>query len=166
VTSHPDPFHDLLVADAARRASPHLPAAGATELAQHRNFADLRFRLVNGFPRETRPVFAAMRATLEPFGYHLSPLHPAADLRQPRMLTELTLIEHGDGPGFAPLVFELERNSGRVRVFVRQFGGRAVPDFAERWVDLASPVNNAEMETILRDYVACMLRPLQNRVAA
>ena len=161
MTQHIDSLHDLLAADAARRAAPHDPAEGAVA-EPHGSFADLRFRLVNSFPRETRAVLATLRAELAPFGYALSPLHPAPDLSVPRMLAELT---RADGGAFAPLVFELERETGEVRVFVRQFGGRAASDFAERRLDVSGPADAAAVDAILRDYVACMLRPLQDRAA-
>lgn len=154
-------LHDLLAADAARRAAPRDPSEAAPA-EPHGSFADLRFRLVNSFPRETRAVFAAVRAELAPYGYALSPLHPAPDLSAPRMLAELT---RADGGGFAPLVFELERESGEVRVFVRQFGGRAATDFEERRIDISGAVDEAAIGGILREYVACMLRPLQSRAA-
>lgn len=155
-------LQDLLAADAARRAAASAPAEGSDALAEHHRLDALRFRLVNGFPRETKAVFAGLRATLAPYGYQLSPLHPGHDLTQPRMQTELMRT---DGSQFAPLVFELERDTGRVRVFVRQFGGRAVAEFAERWIDIEN-IDVSAMDGILQDYVTCMLRPLQERLAA
>lgn len=155
-------FSELLQADAARRATaPRRPVAA--DAVEQPGSAEHRFRLVNTLPRESREVFGALRETLAPFGYTLSPLHPGMDLHRPRMQTELALH---DGPQFAPLVFELERGGSKVRVFVRQFGGRAVPDFTERTIDLAAPLDRAGLRDLLQDYVTCMLRPLNRPAAA
>jgi len=158
-------LRDLLQADAERRArSPHRPVAA--EAQEPPGWAELRFNLVNTFPRLARGAFAALRETLAPFGYTVSPLHPGMDLVRPRMQTELARVTERDGPLFAPLVFELERGSNNVRVFVRQFGGRAVPDFVERRIQLGASIDLGELEAMLRDYVACMIRPLNARAAA
>ena len=152
-------FHEVLAADATQRAShPQGPVAGSADDEQSPSW-DLRFRLVNAWPREARPAFDAVRAALAPYGYALSPLHPVADLRRPRMQTDLSRISAGDAQQFAPLVFELERGGHRVRVFVRQFGGRAVPDFVEQWIDLMAPVDIARVTVMLQTYVLCMVRP-------
>jgi hypothetical protein len=155
-------LRELLKADAERRATaPRRPAAA--DAHDQPGWAEARFNLVNTFPRLGRGVFAALRETLAPFGYTLSPLHPGGDLHRPRMQTELARLPDHDGPQFAPLVFELERGTGKVRVFVRQFGGRAVPDFTERRIELGDTLDLRGLETILLDYVGCMIRP---RVAA
>jgi hypothetical protein len=149
---------DLLRADAERHAgAPARPVAD--DGLDRPGWAELRFNLVNTFPRLSRGVFAALRETLSPFGYTLSPLHPGADLHRPRMQTELARLPDHAGPQFAPLVFELERGTGKVRVFVRQFGGRAVPDFAERHIELGDALDTRGIEAILLEYVSCMIRP-------
>jgi hypothetical protein len=165
MTRNHDGFRDLLKADAQRRAgAPDRPAAA--NAVEHPGWSDLRFKLVNTFPRESRGVFAALRETLAPFGYSLSPLHPGTELNRPRMQTELARLGDQQGPQFAPLVFELERGTSLMRVFVRQFGGRAVPDFAERRIDLSAPVDPQALQALLEEYVSCMIRPLNARPAA
>jgi hypothetical protein len=151
-------FRDALEADARRRAkAAELPPAKPVRSGEHSPSWELRFRLVNTFPRETRPVFAALRATLAPYGYTLSPLHPAHDLHRPRMQTQLARVADDDPARYAPLVFELESATSSLRVYVRQFGGRAAPDFTERRVDLAHDPDLPVLEAILKDYVRCVL---------
>lgn len=151
-------LHDALAADAGRRAKGGGASAPEAEAAgEHVASWDLRFRLVNTFPRQTRPLFASLRATLAPYGYTLSPLHPMHDLSHPRMQTELARAEPTDPARYAPLVFELEPGTTTVRVYVRQFGGRAAPDFAEHRFDLSASPDLAAVETILRDYIRVML---------
>lgn len=155
----------LLQTDAERRArTPYRPAAADAQ--DQPGWAELRFNLMNTFPRLSRGAFDAVRETLAPFGYTLSPLHPGTDLHRPRMQTELARLADHEGPQFAPLVFELERGTSQLRVFVRQFGGRAVPDFTERRIDLGAPPDKDALEASLREYVACMIRPLNARPAA
>jgi len=159
-------FRDVLEADARRRAGgASISVHSGGDGGDHGASADLRFRLVNTFPRQTRPLFAALRATLEPYGYTLSPLHPAPDLPRPRMQTELTRIAVDDPARYAPLVFELEPPDSSLRVYVRQFGGRAAPDFAERRFDLAAAQDLPAMEALLKDYVRCMLAAPQAAAA-
>ncbi len=148
-------FRDLLEADAARRA--HSIATAPAPVAEHSPSWELRFRLVNTFPRFTRPLFASLRATLAPYGYTLSPLHPAHDLSRPVMQTELGRVGGDEPTRYAPLVFELEPPTSNVRVYVRQFGGRAAPDFTERRLDLGGSLDLPGLEAILKDYVRCML---------
>ena len=156
-------FHDVLDADARRRAKAgnKPPVAEAVE---HSPSWEARFRLVNTFPRETRPLFATLRTALAPYGYTLSPLHPAHELARPRMQTELARIAATDPARFAPLVFELTPGTTNVRVYVRQFGGRAAPDFAERSFEIADP-DLAALEAVLQDYITCMVE-LPTTVAA
>ena len=151
-------FRDMLEADARRCARGGLVAAPvAAEHGEHVPSRDLRFRLVNTLPRLTRPLFAAVRAALAPYGYTLSPLHPAHDLGRPRMQSELSRTSPDDPARYAPLVFELEPATSSLRVYVRQFGGRAAPDFAESRLDLAGDPDLPALEAILKDYVRCML---------
>lgn len=158
MTIAPPTLHDALAADAGRRAKDALPpAAEAAATGDQVASWDLRFRLVNTFPRQTRPLFAALRATLAPYGYTLSPLHPMHDLGHPRMQTELSRAEPSDPARYAPLVFELEPPTSNMRIYVRQFGGRAAPDFAERRFDLSALPDLAAVETILMDYIRVML---------
>ncbi len=160
-------FHEVLAADAARRAAPgYAPPAAAITADDSPKGWEMRFRLVNSWPRETKPAFDAVRAELAPFGYTLSPLHPAPDLSHPRMLCELTRIVPGDSQHYAPLVFELEPGASRVRVFVRQFGGRAVPDFVERFLDMGKPADVAEIAALLQAYVVTMVKPRAHAAAA
>jgi hypothetical protein len=158
-------FQQALAADAARRAAAPRAVPGPAEDDEHSASWDLRFRLVNAWPRESRPAFDTVRRALAPFGYTLSPLHPGVDLRRPRMQAELSRTALGEGPQFAPLVFELERGGSRLRVFVRQFGGRPVPDFPEQLLDLSAPADVALIESILQTYVVCMVR-FPGRMAA
>lgn len=151
-------FHDLLEADALRRAKgDELAAARAAEPGEHTASWEIRFRLVNTFPRYTRPLFATLRTALAPYGYTLSPLHPGHGLSRPIMQTDLERVVPDDPTRYAPLVFELEPPSSRVRIYVRQFGGRAAPDFSERRIDLNEPLDLPGLEAILKDYVRCML---------
>jgi hypothetical protein len=160
-------FRDVLEADARRRAMfGGQAAAKPADPAEHTGSWDVRFRLVNTFPRETRPLFASLRAALAPYGYTLSPLHPAHDLSRPRMQAELARVAPEDPARFAPLVFELDPGTTNVRVFVRQYGGRAAPDFAERTIDIAGPPDLAALEAILKDYVTCMLEAAPSALAA
>jgi hypothetical protein len=41
-----------------------------------------------------------------------------------------------------------------------------VPDFVERRIQLGASIDLGELEAMLRDYVACMIRPLNARAAA
>jgi hypothetical protein len=150
-------FRDVLEADARRRARAVAPAPAQAESGEHVPSWDLRFRLVNTLPRLTRPLFATLRATLAPYGYTLSPLHPVHDLNRPRMQTELSRTSPDDPARYAPLVFELEQATSSLRIYVRQFGGRAAPDFAERRLDLAGTPDLAALEALLKDYIRCML---------
>ncbi len=150
-------FRDALEADARRRARAGATVPPAAESSEHVPSWDLRFRLVNTFPRQTRPLFAAVRGTLLPYGYTLSPLHPAHDLNRPRMQAELARTSPDDPARYAPLVFELEQATSSVRIYVRQFGGRAAPDFAERRMDLAGDPDLPALEAVLKDYIRCML---------
>jgi len=160
-------LRDVLEADARRRAkSASQPAVGPAGTGEHSPSWELRFRLVNTFPRETRPLFAALRGTLAPYGYTLSPLHPAHDLHRPRMQTELARIAAEDPSRYAPLVFELEPPTSGLRVYVRQFGGRAAPDFAERRFDLAHAADLPALRAVLTEYIICMLQAAATSVAA
>jgi hypothetical protein len=151
-------LRDALAADAGRRAKGGMASTPETAASGEQVASwDLRFRLVNTFPRQTRPLFASLRAALAPFGYTLSPLHPMHDLTHPRMQTELARAEPSDPARYAPLVFELEPHTTTVRVYVRQFGGRAAPDFAEHRFDLSASPDLAAVETILLDYIRVML---------
>ncbi len=151
-------LQDALAADAGRRAKSGIASAPETAASgEHVASWDLRFRLVNTFPRQTRPLFASLRATLAPYGYTLSPLHPMHDLSHPRMQTELARAEPADPARYAPLVFELDPGTTTVRVYVRQFGGRAAPDFVEHRFDLSASPDIATVETILLDYIRVML---------
>jgi hypothetical protein len=153
-------LRDVLEADARRRARAGAVAApAAADSGDHDPSFELRFRLINTLPRQTRPLFAALRATLAPYGYTLSPLYPAPDLTPPRMQTELARTSPDDPSHYAPLVFELDHATSLVRVYVRQFGGRSAPDFPERHIDLASAPDLPAMEAALNDYVRCMLVP-------
>lgn len=147
----------VLEADAQRRTKGVIPPTERIDdVEDHVTSREVRFRLVNTLPRETRPLFAALRTMLAPYGYTLSPLHPAHDLSRPLMQTDLGRISPEEHARFAPLVFELQPGTTRLRVYVRQFGGRPAPDFAERSLDLDDP-DRADLEQILRDYVICML---------
>ena len=158
-------LHDVLEADASRRASGGGPAAPrVTDAPSHS--AQLRFRLVNTFPRQTRPVFAKLRAALAPYGYTLSPLHPAHDLTFPRMQSELARLPPEESIRFAPLVFELESLSETLRVYVRQFGGRAAPDFAERRIGIGSTLDLAAVEDAVSEYIVCMVEAQRAPAAA
>jgi hypothetical protein len=157
-------FRDMLEADAARRA--HSVATAPAPAAEHSPSWELRFRLVNTFPRFTRPLFASLRAALAPYGYTLSPLHPAHDLSRPLMQTDLERVARDDPTRYAPLVFELVPPTSSVRVYVRQFGGRAAPDFSERRLDLGGSLDLPGLETILKDYVRCMLQAPETHAAA
>ncbi len=149
---------DILEADARRRArAAALAAPAVAEADQHVPSWDLRFRLVNTLPRQTRPLFAALRGTLAPYGYTLSPLHPGHDLTAPRMQTELGRTSPDDPARYAPLVFELEQATSSVRIYVRQLGGRAAPDFAERRIDIGGTPDLPALEAILKDYIRCMV---------
>ncbi len=151
-------LHEALTADVGRRARGSGPSASdASATGEHPASWDLRFRLVNTFPRQSRPLFAALRATLAPYGYTLSPLHPMHDLSHPRMQTELARTDPDDPTHYAPLVFELEPATTIVRVYVRQFGGRSAPDFAEHRFDLSASPDLAAVERILTDYIRVML---------
>jgi hypothetical protein len=158
MTTAPPTLPDALAADAGRRAKGGLLAAPeAAAPGEHAATWEMRFRLVNTFPRQTRPLFAALRATLAPYGYTLSPLHPMHDLSHPRMQTELARAEPSDPARYAPLVFELDPTTTGMRIYVRQFGGRAAPDFVERRFDLSPSPDLAAIETILMDYIRVML---------
>lgn len=158
-------FRDVLAADASRRAK-NGPAAKPADTAEHTGSWDVRFRLVNTFPRETRPLFAALRTALAPYGYTLSPLHPPHDLSRPRMQTELARLAPDDPARYAPLVFDLDPGTTRVRIYVRQFGGRPAPDFSERTIDIGGPPDLPALEAILKDYVVCMLESPPTAAAA
>lgn len=150
------PLLAALEADKLRRAEA-ARATAATPREEYSHSQPLRFRLVNDFPRETRPVLARLRAALAPYGYTLSPLHPPHDLSIPRMQTDLARLSPDDATRFAPLVFELDSPAETLRVYVRQFGGRAAPDFAERRLRFSGPVDLAGVEAALADYVIRML---------
>ena len=151
-------LRDILEEDARRRARAGAKAAPASaENNEPILPRDLRFKLVNTLPRQTRPLFAALRATLAPYGYTLSPLHPANDLSVPRMQAELDRTSPDSPMHYAPLVFELDRATSNVRVYVRQFGGRAAPDFVERHIDLNAAPDLPAFKAILEEYVRCML---------
>jgi hypothetical protein len=160
-------FHAMLEADARRRAigdSALYPVAAVP--AEHSGSWEVRFRLVNTFPRYTRPLFASLRSALAPYGYTLSPLHPGYNLHHPLMQTELARLVPADPVRYAPLVFELEPLGSSVRIYVRQFGGRAAPDFAERRIDLNEPLDLPGLEAILKDYVRCMIEAPHAAVVA
>jgi hypothetical protein len=148
-------LRDVLEADALRRAGEAAPLPAP--VAEHSASWELRFRLVNTFPRETRPLFDKLRTMLAPYGYTLSPLHPAHNLSRPLMLTELDRTGATDPARYAPLVFELEPPSSTVRIYVRQFGGRAAPDFAKRRLNIGGAFDLAALEAVLQDYIRCML---------
>lgn len=162
MTSLSDAFDEVLAADAAKRAAAAPQTGPAAEAPADPAVArELRFRLVNDFPRETRPAFAEVRAALAPFGYTLSPLHPPADLRHAWMQTILGRATPGDAPHyFAPLIFELDPATARLRAYVRQFGGRPVPEFEEQSFDLLAPADLEAVTAVLRAYAVCMIRPL------
>jgi len=151
-------FSDALEADARHRAKGAGVAPAPAAASEHAGSWELRFRLVNTFPRLTRPLFTALRTTLAPYGYTLSPLHPSHDLHRPRMQTELARVAPEDPARYAPLVFELAPPASSLRIYVRQFGGRAAPDFAERRIDLAGLPDLSALQAILQDYVRCMLQ--------
>ena len=130
------------------------PAAPAGELAAS---LDLRLRFVNAFPRVTRPLFAALRAELAPYGYTLSPLHPAHDLSRARMQTELLRIAPEPPAHYAPLIFELDPSARALRVCVLLSDGQVLPDFPDRQTDLDAVSQHAVMEAILRDYLHCII---------
>lgn len=156
MSSLAETLQDMLAADAQRRwAQPGTMPAGP-EGSEEPAF-ELRFRLMSAWPREARPAFSVVRGEIESFGYTLSPLHPGADLRHPWVQTELCRVAEGEPRSFAPLVFELEP-SGGLRAYVRQFGGHAAPDFPERPIDPAAPVDVTMLADLLRDYVVCTLR--------
>ena len=129
----------------------------------------LQLRLMGGWPREARPAFTRLNQILAPYGYALSPLHPAPSTRAQETVralqTELHRSEEpsGDAP-FAPLLFTLDERAGDVRVFVQQLSGRSAPDFLQRHVSLHDPVDATWLEATLGEYVSCMLRSRNSKV--
>lgn len=156
-----DEFDRVLAEDAARRARVAPAAAPTPPPAEAADTAALRLRLVGAWPREARPAFDAIRSRLAPHGFTLTPLHPGTDLRIAGMQTVLCRTTPGEPAQFAPLMFELDPASGLMRVYVRQFGGRAALDFPERSLDVAAPVDQDNVIGLLEAYVVCMLRPLE-----
>jgi hypothetical protein len=156
-------FRDLLAADARRRAKAAVsPEAPAPVVGEQAASLDLGLRLVNVFPRQSKPVFSALRETLAPFGYTLTPLHPVHDLGRPAMRTELARLAADDPAQYVPLIFELDPQTESARVFVRLADGRQAPTFPQRRFDLAAAPDLASpdlaaLEAILRDYVRCVL---------
>lgn len=155
----------LLRDDAAKRAELAAHAAPSSQdAALEPGRQALRVRLMGSWPREARPAFDAVGRTLAAYGYALSPLHPASarvagsSHSRRAMQTQLTWASH-EGGAFAPLVFALDEASGDVQVFVQQSSGRAAADFAESRVPAHDPVDQAWLEGVLREYVACMIRP-------
>ena len=145
----------LLKNDAARRAQ--AAAAATPETISPEAIAHARalgLRLMGGFVREATPVVDRLRSQISAHGYNLSPLHPA---RSGALGLQIDLV--GGGTQFAPLLFALDKKTGAVRVFVQQFGGRQAPDFMERQAAVEAAVDAVWLESLLRDYVACMLRP-------
>jgi hypothetical protein len=148
-------LHEVLEADARRRAAGTPAETTTREAITHSQ--ELRFQLVNTFPRQTRPVFDKVRASLAPYGYTLSPLHPLHDLTYPRMQAQLARLLPDDPTHYAPLVFELDSAADSLRVYVRQFGGRAAPDFPERRLGIGGAADLPAVEAVLTDYAICMV---------
>ncbi len=153
-----DEFDAVLKDNAARRANAQAgsppPAAGPQVLGAAR---DHGIRLMGGFVSESRPAFEAVRAALAPYGLTLSPLHPARRAQGIALQTELS--REGTASPYAPLLVVLDSESGSLRVFVQQFGGRQAPDFTELTAQVQETVDPAWFESVLRDYAVCMLRP-------
>lgn len=154
----PNEFEAVLKEDAARRAKAQAggspPAPGPSVLGAAR---DHGIRLMGGFVNEARPALDAVRASLAPFGLMLSPLHPARRSQGVALQTELT--RDGTAGAYAPLLLVLEGETGQVRLFVQQFSGRQAPDFAERTTQVEDRLDPEWFAGVLREYVACMLRP-------
>jgi len=148
----------LLKSDAERRAKIAAETAPAPPSQDRLNIAhEFGLRLMGGFVREARPAFDHLRGYLTAYGYDLSPLHPAARAGSLALQTEL--LRSDVSAGYAPLLFALDDHNGDLRIFVQQFGGRQAPDFVERAAPVRDTVDPVWLEEILRDYVACMLRP-------